>query len=217
MQVAAENVEALASGFVATLALNAVGSSAGIIAGSALGLVLVSRVKAVRWTGRAYVEVVRNTPFLLQAMVLFAAFGVARLRVEPFILGALAIALYTAAYMGEIVRGGLASVPAGQAEAARALGLGRVQTMRLVVLPQTLPFVVPATTNLLATIVKESAVLAAVAVAELTYQGQVIIGRTFAAFEIWTVVAGLYLALVLSIIGTATTLERRLSWSKGRH
>ena len=200
-------------GLGGTMAINGIGFVAGFAIGTMLGFALTSRHWWLRVLARAYVEVIRNTPFLVQAMLLVAVFGTLRIRIDPMVLGVLAITLYTAAYAAEIVRGGLAVVGRGQRDAARALGLGRLKTLRLIVVPQTLPFVIPAGTNLLATVIKESSVLSALAVAELTYAGQVVIARTFDVFGVWAIVGSLYLILVLSLIGLATLLERRMIWT----
>ena len=117
--------------------------------------------------------------------------------------------------MTEIVRGAMLNLPNGQVEASRALGLHRVQTLRLVVIPQILPFVVPASANLLATVVKESAFLAALSVDELTFAGQVLISQTFRVFEVWAIIAVLYLALILCLLAVAARIERSFRWAHG--
>jgi len=200
-------------GLLTTMALVSAGFAVGVALGAVLAVPLSARAALPRALARAYVEVIRNTPFLIQAMLLFAAFGVLRIRVEPAVVGAGAVAIYTSAYMAEILRGALHSIPAGQRDAARALGLPwHVRALR-VIAPQLMPFVLPAGVNLLATVTKESAFLSAVSVAELTYSGQVVIAQTFRVFEVWAIVGVLYLALVLSVLALAQRLERRLRWA----
>ena len=141
----------------------------GGVLGTILAFPLMSRAKLLRWPARSFVELVRNTPFLMQAMLLFAVFGVLRRRLDPTLVGTLAVAIYTSAYMAEIVRGAMNSIPHGQSDAAASLGLPRLLRFRLVVVPQLVPFALPASMNLLATVAKESAFLSAVSVAELTF------------------------------------------------
>jgi len=199
-------------GLLTTVMLVGGGFAVGALAGAALAVPLTSRRALPRWAVRGFVAAVRNTPFLIQAMLLFALFGVLRLRLEPALVGGAAVAIYTAAYMAEIVRGALYSIPAGQWDAARALALPWQVRLSKVIVPQLMPFVLPAGVNLLATVTKESAFLSAVSVAELTYSGQVVIAQTFRVFEVWAIVGLLYLALVLAVLGLAQRLERRLRW-----
>ncbi|MCT8973887.1 amino acid ABC transporter permease [Microbaculum marinisediminis] len=199
-------------GLFNTIAIVAIGFAAGAIAGTALAFPLGAKRAAVRLPVRCYVEAIRNTPFLIQAMLIFATVGVFRLRIDPQLAGVLAVAIYTSAYMAEIIRGALKSVPEGQWDAAAALGLRSLRRFRLIILPQLLPFALPACVNLVGTVAKESAFLSAVSVPELTFAGQVVIAQTFKVFEVWAIIGGLYLALVLVILAIARRLESRMAW-----
>lgn len=212
LELLANYHDVIVGGLLRTVAIVGVGFLLGASGGLLLALPLSSSRMVLRWPARAWVELIRNTPFLIQAMLIFALFGVLRLRVEPALVGTLAVALYTSAYMAEIVRGALNSIPHGQYDAARSLGIGRWSRFRLVILPQLFPFVLPAGVNLLATVIKESAFLSAVSVAELTYSGQVVIAQTFRVFEVWAIVGALYLLVVLSVLALAERLERRMKW-----
>lgn len=205
--------DVILKGLAATVGLVLSGFVVGGLAGAGLAFALIGERRFVRWPVRAWVDVIRNTPFLIQVMLLFAALGVMRIRVDPVLVGAISVALYTSAYMAEIVRGALKSVPEGQWEAARALGLRPLRTFRSVIYPQLLPFALPASVNLLATVTKESAFLSAASVAELTYAGQVVIAQTFAVFEVWAIIAVLYLGIVLLVLALARRLEHDLAWS----
>lgn len=207
----------LLRGFLWTIILVSGGFAIGSVFGAVLAIVLVSSNRILSWFARAYVELIRNTPFLIQAMLLFALLGVLRFRLEPLLVGLFAVAIYSSAYMAEIIRGGLTSIPSGQHEGAKALAIGPFLQFRLIILPQLLPFVLPASVNLLATLCKESAFLAGVSVAELTFAGQVVIAQTFLIFEVWAVIGVLYLLLVLSIMAIARRLEKRMMWLKPAH
>jgi len=200
-------------GLLNTIMIVSGGFLTGALIGIALSSLLVSSRRALQWPARTFVELIRNTPFLIQAMLLFALFGVLRIRIDPLLIGGAAVAIYTSAYMAEIVRGALKSIEIGQWDASRALGLRPLQGFRLIVFPQLLPATVPASANLLGTVAKESAFLSAVSVAELTFAGQVVIAQTFKVFEVWAIVGILYLVLVLSILAVAGRFERSLQWS----
>ncbi|AVH44997.1 amino acid ABC transporter permease [Agrobacterium tumefaciens] len=202
----------LLRGFLWTIILVSGGFAIGSVFGAILAMMLVSKQRLLGWLARSYVELIRNTPFLIQAMLLFALMGILRIRLEPVMVGLVAVAIYAAAYMAEIIRGGLNSIPEGQREGARALAIGPLLQFRLIIFPQLLPFVLPASVNLLATLCKESAFLAGVSVAELTFSGQVVITQTFLIFEVWAIIGILYLVLVLSIMAMAEFLERRMMW-----
>ena len=191
--------------------------SGGVLVGTPVGIVMAFLLISHRWLlrcpARAFVELIRNTPFLIQAMLLFAAFGVLRIRIDPMLVGGAVVAIYTSAYMAETVRGALKSISDGQWDAASALGLRSPRRFRLVIYPQLLPFALPASVNLFGTVAEESAFLSAVSVAELTFAGQVVIAQTFKVFEVWGIVGALYLVLILSILAAANRLERGLGWS----
>ncbi len=200
-------------GLLGTIMIVSGGFLVGTPAGIVMAFLLISHRWLLRWPVRAFVELIRNTPFLIQAMLLFAAFGVLRIRIDPMLVGGAVVAIYTSAYMAEIVRGALKSIPDGQWDAASAIGLRSLRRFRLVIYPQLLPFALPASVNLFGTVAKESAFLSAVSVAELTFAGQVVIAQTFKVFEVWAIVGALYLVLILSILAAAKRLERRLGWS----
>jgi len=200
-------------GLLRTIMIVSGGFSVGMLAGIAMAFLLISHRWVLRWPMRTYVELIRNTPFLIQAMLLFAALGVLRIRIDPLLVGGVVVAIYTSAYMAEIVRGALKSIPDGQWDAASALGLRSLRRFQLVIYPQLLPFALPASVNLFGTVTKESAFLSAVSVAELTFSGQVVIAQTFKVFEVWAIVGLLYLVLILAILAAANRLERGLGWS----
>ncbi len=201
-------------GLIGTIMIVSGGCLAGTLAGIAMTFLLISRRRALRWPARSFVELIRNTPFLIQAMLLFAVFGVLRIRMDPMLVGGGVVAVYTSAYMAEIVRGAFKSIPQGQWDAANTLGLKPLRCFRLVIFPQLLPFTLPASVNLYGTVAKESAFLSAVSVAELTFAGQVVIAQTFKVFQVWAIVGVLYLVLILSILAVANRLERGLAWSR---
>jgi len=145
----------------------------------------------------AYVEVVRNTPFLVQVLFIFFGLPATGVRLEANTCALIALTLNGSAYAIEIVRAGIESVGHGQAEAARALGLRRLQIFRLVVLPQALRIVVPPLGSQFILLMLNSSVVSVISANELTGAAQDIQGRTFRSFEAYAVAAGIYLVLSL--------------------
>ena len=158
-----------------------------------------------------YVGCLRNTPLLLQLFFVYFLFAPA-IGVGPFGAAVLALGLFEGAYMAELFRAGLQSVPRAQWEAGISLGLGVWNTLRLVILPQAVRRMLPPLTSQLVSLIKDTSLVSAIAVADLTMQAQVLIADTFLAFEIWLIVAALYLALTLCVALPARWMERRYAW-----
>jgi polar amino acid transport system permease protein len=142
-----------------------------------------------------YVEVIRNTPFLVQLFFIFFGLPSIGIRLDPVVAAILAMTLNMAAYTTEIVGAGLDAVPTGQREAALSLGLRPRQVFVKIVLPQALKVIYPALTSQIVIMMLESAAVSQIAVPELTYQADMLQSRTFRSFETYLVVALIYLAL----------------------
>lgn len=155
-----------------------------------------------------YVEVMRNTPFLVQLFFIFFGLPSLGIRLDPILAAMLAMTLNMAAYTIEIVGAGLDAVPRGQTEAALALGLRPRQVFVKIVLPQALKVIYPALTSQIVIMMLESAVVSQIAVRELTYEADMLQARTFRAFETYFVVTMVYLGLSMGL--------RRLLVSGGR-
>ena len=163
-----------------------------------------------RWLARAYLELIRNTPLLVQ--IFFLYFVMAPIfEVSRTATAVLALSLFEGAYASEIFRAGIQSIGRGQWEAGHSLGLSRYQTYRWVILPQALRRVLPPLTSQAVSLIKDSALVSTIAVYDLTMQGRTIIAETFLTFEIWFVVAAIYLVLALTLSTLANALERRTS------
>ncbi|WP_026875598.1 amino acid ABC transporter permease [Jiangella gansuensis] len=155
-------------GFRTTLALTLLSAVIALVVGTILGSFRVSPVPTLRWFGTAYVEIVRNTPLTL--VFIFFVFVAPQLGWRPsdfFAPAVAALAVYTAAFVCEAVRSGINSVGQGQAEAARAIGLTFLQTLRLIVLPQAFRTVIPPLINIFIALTKNSSVAGGFFVAEL--------------------------------------------------
>jgi len=162
-------------------------------AGRRNGPVFLKRAIAV------YVEVMRNTPFLVQLFFIFFGLPSLGIRLDPILAAMLAMTLNMAAYTIEIVGAGLDAVPRGQTEAALALGLRPRQVFIKIVLPQALKVIYPALTSQIVIMMLESAVVSQIAVRELTYEADMLQARTFRSFETYFVVTLVYLGLSMGL------------------
>lgn len=173
--------------------------------------VLMQRSQSFMARGIAffYIEAIRNTPLLIQ---LFLAYFVLApiLDMGRFSTAVLALSLFEGAYMAEILRAGLDSVPQGQWEASRSLGMDERGTIWQVIIPQALRRALPPLTGQAISLVKDSSLVSVIALHDLTMNAQMAIADTFLTFEIWFITAGLYLFVTLIMSVFAYVLERRL-------
>jgi His/Glu/Gln/Arg/opine family amino acid ABC transporter permease subunit len=200
----------LAKGFGATVVICGSALPIGFIIGMALALAMLRGGRILAAVVSAYIEIVRNIPFLILIFMLFYVMPMFGVRLSPIVVSIGAMAAYASAYSAEILRGAILSISQGQTEAGYALGLRYPVIFRKILLPQVVGYILPAATNLTITLFKESAVLSAITVPELTYMAQVIIGRTFAPVEIFTAIAVIYWGLTALIAWVARSLERSL-------
>lgn len=162
----------------------------------------------VDWFCRLYLTVLRGTPVVVQLMIIY--FVIFASSDNGTLVAALAFGLNSGAYVAEIVRGGIMSIDQGQFEAGRSLGFNYIQTMRFVVIPQTIKNVLPSLANEFIALLKETSVAGYVAVADLTKGGDIIRSRTYSPFLPLIAVAAIYLALVMFFTYLVGLLERRL-------
>ena len=166
-------------------------------------------VRALSRFARFYINLMRGTPLLLQVLIInFGIFG--RIRIDKIIVGVIACGLNSAAYVAEIVRGGIMSVDRGQTEAGRSLGFSGFRTMIYIVLPQAAKSALPAMCNEFISLIKETSVLSYIALTELTKAGDYIRSRTFSAFTPYIISGALYLIVTLTLTTLIGRLERRL-------
>ncbi len=166
--------------------------------------------RAVRLVPQLYVELFRNTPFLVQMYIVYFGLPSIGLRLTAYPAALLALSLYAGAYATEILRAGIEGVPPGQIEAARALGLSPLRTLRLVILRQALAASFPALASQFVLVMLASSLLSAISVPELTAVANNIQGQTFRSFEAFLVAGAVYLALTALLRGALGKLERRV-------
>ena len=199
----------LVKGLFLTLELTAWSTLLAIAIGLTVALLRLSDSVVSRAVARVYLEIIRNTPLLVQLYLFFyilaPIFGLDR-----FWTGVLALAFFEGAFGSEIFRAGILSVGRGQWEASASLGLGRLPTYRFIVIPQALRLVLPPLTSLVINLIKHSAIVSAIAIADLTTAGRNVIAETYLSFEIWFTVAAMYLVLTITLSLLVSVLERRL-------
>lgn len=163
---------------------------------------------AARGVARAYMEIIRNTPLLIQ--IFFLYFVIAPiLDISAFWSAVLALSLFEGAYASEIFRAGITSIDTGQFEAAKSLGMNGFAMYRHIILPQAIRRILPPLTGQAVSLVKDSALVSTIAIFDLTMQGMSIISETFLTFEVWFTVAAIYLAVTLTLSGAVRVMERR--------
>lgn len=192
-------------GFVTTVLLSAAALVLAVLIGIVVGTVATAQGRIARALSIAYVESMRNIPLLIH--MYFWYNGLAFLKIPAFWCGVLGLSLYSGAYVAEIVRSGIGSVPRGQRQAALASGLSNVQAMVFVVYPQAIRAIIPSLASVFSQLIKDSSLASVIAVADITYQASAIEGQTFRTFEIYITVCLLYLALVTVVSETLTILS----------
>jgi polar amino acid transport system permease protein len=158
-----------------------------------------------RALARGYLELIRNTPLLVQLFFMYFVFAPV-VGIGRFGAGVLALSLFEGAYASEIFRAGIVSIDKGQWEACHSLGFSTFHTYRYIILPQAIRRIFPPLTSQVVALIKDSALVSTVAIYDLTMQAQVIISETFLTFEVWFTVAAIYLILTVALSTIADTL-----------
>jgi polar amino acid transport system permease protein len=188
-------------------------SAASFVLAFAFGLVAalfrLSGAVTAQLVARGYLEIVRNTPLLVQLFFIYFVLSPI-LGIDRYAAAILALSLFEGAYASEIFRAGIQSIGREQWEAADSLGLTPYQKYRLVILPQAIQKILPPLTGQGISLIKDSALVSTIAIYDLTMRGQTIIAETFLTFEIWFTVAAMYLVLTLSLSVIVQGLESRL-------
>jgi len=198
----------LIDGLIVTFEITAAGLVLAFAFGLSSALCRLSESYLARWIARAYLEIIRNTPLLVQ--LFFMYFVIAPIfDLSRFASAVLALSLFEGAYASEIFRAGIASIHKGQWEAAQSLGLSLYQIYRRVILPQAIRRILPPLTSQAISLVKDSALVSTIAVYDLTMRGREIISETFLAFEIWFTIAGIYLVITVSLSLVVSRMEKR--------
>lgn len=180
--------------------------------GAIFGLGRISRSKIVYGISTAYIELLRGTPVLVQAIwIYFALPLIIGFNIPSLTAGIIVIGLNSGAYIAEIVRGAVQSVEKGQMEAGRSLGLSQHLTMRYVIWPQAFKRMIPPLGNQFIISIKDTSLLSVILVPELIFQGRLVASNHFNAVEIYTTVAIFYLVITLTLSKVLNIMEKRLT------
>ena len=196
-------------GLLITIRITAISLVLAFIFGLTSALMRLSRSFLARLIARGYLEIIRNTPLLVQLFFIYFVLAPI-LKFSGMASAVLALSLFEGAYASEIFRAGIVSIHREQWEAAFSIGLNTYQTYRLIILPQALRLILPPLTSQAVSLIKDSALVSTIAVYDLTMRGQTIIAETFLVFEIWFTVAAIYLTLTLFLSAAVFYMEKRL-------
>ena len=202
----------LTQGLWVTIWISFVSGFIGLVIGLITGLCRIAKNPTLRGLAVLYIELIRGTPLLVQIFIFYFFIGTV-LNLDRTVAGIGALALFVGAYTAEIIRAGIQSIPKGQTEAARSLGMSATQNMIHIVLPQAFKRVLPPLAGQFISLIKDSSLVSVIAITDLTKSGREIITASFATFEIWFTVAILYLLVTSVLSQLLFWLERRFARS----
>ena len=207
----AQSLPLLLKGLLYTVGLALFGMAMGLLLGLGLALMRLSRSRLLRWPAGAYISAVRGTPLLVQLFLIY--YGLPQLGVElsPIVAASIGFSLNMAAYAAEILRSAIAAVDRGQGEAAATLGLSRLQTMTLIVLPQAARTAIAPLSNSFISLVKDTSMAATIQVPELFRQAQLVTARTFEIFTMYLACAAIYWIVCSLMALGQSRLERHVN------
>ena len=204
----------LVSGLKVTLIVTLEALLIGVLIGFIVAIIRsyhdkTGKFKILNAVCKVYLTIIRGTPTMIQILIMYlVVFGSSAL--DSIIIGGIAFGINSGAYVAEIIRSGIMSIPEGQTEAGRSLGLNYTQTMRLIIVPQAFKNVLPALVNEMIVLIKETAIIGYIGEQDLTKAAMIIQSRTFDAFMPLLAAAVIYLALVMLLTFFMNKLERRL-------
>ena len=194
-----------------TVAVSALGLTFGTLAGFLLGILRSSNIKILTWPIGAYVSLIRGTPFVVQIFIIFFILPEWGIQLEPFPAAVLALSILGAAFICEIVAGGIRAVPRGQWEAASSSGLNIIQQLRFVIVPQAMQTILPPLVGQYVLLIKDSSVVSVIGVVELTRVGWLTVVRIPEGLMVFSLVGILYFAISYPLIRLSNTLERKMA------
>lgn len=197
-------------GVVLTLQLTAVSVVAGLAIGLLIALCKLSRWAPLQWFGSAYTWIFRGTPLLVQIYIVFFGLTQFGIKLDPFPAGVLALSLNSGAYLAEIIRAAIESIPRGQMEAARSLGMSYGLAMRRVILPQAYRRMIPPMINEFVTLLKDSSLVSVTGLVELMHRSRQLSAATLKPFWFYGYAAFWYLMMTTLFTLLGGLLERRL-------
>ena len=218
MHVLFDNWAVIGRGFLQTLELAGISAVTCLIVGQLLAVMRVSPIPPLRWFGSGYVTIVRNTPLTLVFVIVVHGLPevglAAGTRIGWIARAVIALSVYTAAFVCEVLRSGMLTIPAGQAEAARALGMTFGQNLRMVIMPQAFRAVLPPLTSVLIALLKNTAIAEAFGLTEATgVLDNLVRDHADAILPIFVAIAVGYMVITLAMSGFANWVERKVATS----
>lgn len=212
-----DSISAALRGASTTLSITFVAVIIGVVIALFIALMKMSNNKILRVISTVYIEILRGTPLMVQALIVY--FGIpAFLKSQGIafswnavVAGMIVCGINSSAYVAEIIRSGIQAVDKGQMEAARSLGMTKAQAMKLIIIPQAFKIVIPALGNEFITLIKETAVLSVITIVDITRSSTLWAASTFMAWEAYIGTAIVYMMLTIPLSKAMNLLERRLS------
>ena len=202
------------TGLKSTLGLSIISVLIGIVIGSLLALMKLSKHKPLKWIAAVYIEVVRGTPMITQLFIVyFGSYVLFWLDMNPFIAGIIAVSLNSGAYVAEIIRSGIQSIDKGQMEAGRSLGMTQSMTMKEIIMPQAVKNILPALCNEFITVIKETSIVSVIGVTDLMYNVNIVRGISFRPLEPLLIAAVIYFILTFGLSKAVNILEGKMKQS----
>ena len=202
----------LLKGLRMTIWIAIFGIAIAVVLGIVVCVMQLCHITILNRIAALYVTIIRGMPLMILALFLY--FGVIKNALPLVASASLILGLNASAYLAEIFRGGIQAIDEGQIEAARSLGLSSAKTMRLVVFPQAVKIMIPSLMNQFITSLKDTAILSAISVNELTMTAKSIIARNFKAFELYSYAAIMYIVLITILTILSKKVEKKLAYDK---
>jgi len=200
----------LGQGALWTIGLSLIALAGGGIVGFVIALARISPLRSIRLVSAAYVQLVQGTPLLVILFLGYFGLAAVGIRTSSLVAAGVSLTIYVAAYLGEIWRGSIESVPKPQWEAAEGLALSRTQRMMKVILPQAIRIATPPTVGFMVQIIKNTSLASVVGFVELMRSGQIVNNSLFEPFAIYAIIAVVYFAMCYPLSLFSQRLERRM-------
>ena len=185
----------------------------GVIGGTIFALMKISRNVILNVIAKAYVEIIRGTPLLVQLYIIFYGLPYVGLELPDMVAGVLALSINSSAYVAEIIRGGINAIDKGQMEAARSLGMSYNMAMINIIIPQAVKNIIPVLGNEFIVVIKESSIVSVIGIHELSYNADTVRGNIFKPFEPLLVSAFIYFIMTFTLSKFMKRVEERMNIS----
>lgn len=220
MDIYLKGIKIAYSGLTITLQITVFGVLIGVLLGLIVALCKMSGFKPLKIISSVYIELLRGTPIVVQALIVYAgvplltqSYGIDFRWDNPVMAGILVCGINSSAYVAEILRGGLQAVDKGQMEAARSLGMSHGKAMVYVIIPQAFRIVLPSLANEFIALLKETAILSVISIEEVTRKSMLWVAATFEAWPAYLGTAFVYLSLTIPLSRLVALMERRMAQS----